>query len=251
MHFGVGKDQHTYIETSLEHDELTIAIEKRCEIVDLLSGHDDDLANEVISSDSLKDIKSHSIKQAIRNLTAKRTIVPVLLGSAFKNIGIQPLLDGIVSYLPSPSESSSQYDCFGFVQLLRLQPARMFLLKIWFLFFFSFLRKHFAGKVFKVMHDKKLGALSLVRVLNGTLAKGDRIRTPNKEHSDEIAVKIFEPLADEYSEIPSVSKGNVGICAGLKVRTLYIFTLNKTHNVLTERFIIIYNRYRRHQREIY
>lgn len=117
LHFGEGKSEHTYTEASLENDALKIAIEKRCEIVDLLSGYDDNLANEVISNDSLKDIKSHSIKQAIRNLTAKRVIVPVLLGSAYKNIGIQPLLDGVVSYLPSPSERSSQYDCFGFVQL--------------------------------------------------------------------------------------------------------------------------------------
>lgn len=126
MHFGDGKSKHTYTEASLENDALKIAIEKRCEIVDLLSGYDDDLANEVISNDSLNDIKSHSIKEAIRNLTAKRVIVPVLLGSAYKNIGIQPLLDGVVSYLPSPSERSSQYDCFGFVQR-RLQFERMFL----------------------------------------------------------------------------------------------------------------------------
>lgn len=79
------------------------------------------------------------------------------------------------------------------------------------------------------MHDKKLGALSLVRVLNGTLSKGDKIRTTNKDRTDETASRIFEPLADEYSEITSVSKGNVGICAGLNVGTLCILTFNVTH----------------------
>lgn len=73
-----------------------------------------------------------------------------------------------------------------------------------------------------MMHDEKLGALSLVRVLNGTLSKGDRVKTINKDQSDETVLKIFEPLADEYSEITSVSKGNVGICAGIKVGMLYI-----------------------------
>lgn len=87
------------------------------------------------------------------------------------------------------------------------------------------------------MHDKKLGSLSLVRVLNGTLSKGDRIRTTKTDQSDEIALKIFEPLADEYSEIASVSKGNVGICAGLKVMALYL-NFKFSQNVLTERFII-------------
>lgn len=72
------------------------------------------------------------------------------------------------------------------------------------------------------MHDKKLGALSLVRVLNGTLSKGDKVRTTNHDQSDETVLRIFEPLADEYSEITSVSRGNVGICAGVKVGTLYL-----------------------------
>lgn len=77
------------------------------------------------------------------------------------------------------------------------------------------LRNDFAAKVFKVMHDKQRGALSLVRILNGTLKKGDKITTSNG--NSEIVQRIYEPLADEYREITQVDQGNVGICAGLKV----------------------------------
>lgn len=74
------------------------------------------------------------------------------------------------------------------------------------------------------MHDKQRGALSLVRVLNGKLKKGDKITTSNG-HS-EIVQRIYEPLADEYREINEVNRGNVGICSGLKV--IY----NCKHNLL-------------------
>lgn len=76
-------------------------------------------------------------------------------------------------------------------------------------------RKHLAAKVFKVMHDKQRGALSLVRVLNGTLKKGDKLCTSSGQQ--EVVQRIFEPLADEYKEIDEVNKGNVAICSGLKV----------------------------------
>lgn len=79
-------------------------------------------------------------------------------------------------------------------------------------------RKDFAAKVFKVMHDKQRGALSLVRVLNGTLKKGDKVTTSNG--NSEIVQRIYEPLADEYREINEVSQGNVGICSGFKVNFL-------------------------------
>lgn len=72
------------------------------------------------------------------------------------------------------------------------------------------------------MHDKQRGPLSLVRVLNGTLKKGDRVTTAKS--SGEAIQRIYEPLADEYRDIDSVSVGNVGVCAGLKVRKM-IFSL--------------------------
>lgn len=66
------------------------------------------------------------------------------------------------------------------------------------------------------MHDKLRGPLSLVRVMSGKLKKGDKVS--NCSSSSESVQRIFEPLADEYREITEVSVGNVGVCAGLKVR---------------------------------
>lgn len=65
------------------------------------------------------------------------------------------------------------------------------------------------------MHDKQRGALSLVRILNGQLKKGDKVVTSNG--ISEVVQRIYEPLADEYREITHIDRGNVGICAGLQV----------------------------------
>lgn len=78
-----------------------------------MSGYDDKLANEVIKNDSLENIDSSIVRQAIRNLTIKQNIVPVFLGSAYKNTGVQLLMDGVTLYLPSPTERTTVYDCFG------------------------------------------------------------------------------------------------------------------------------------------
>lgn len=72
------------------------------------------------------------------------------------------------------------------------------------------------GKVFKIIHDKQRGALTLVRVFRGELKKGSRLVTTH--NTTEVVNKVYEPLADEYREISGVPAGDVAICAGLKVQ---------------------------------
>lgn len=102
-----------YRKVPLSGDVLNEALEKRCEIIDTMSGLDDQLADEVISIASLENIDSAIVCKAIRRLTMKQHIVPVFLGSAYKNTGVQLLMDGIISYLPAPSECDSIFKCFG------------------------------------------------------------------------------------------------------------------------------------------
>lgn len=80
---------------------------------------------------------------------------------------------------------------------------------------YIFYRKDFVGKVFKIVHDKQRGPLTLVRVLRGSMNKSMRL-TSTRGHSETVG-KIYEPLADEYREISAVEAGDVAICSGLKV----------------------------------
>lgn len=72
------------------------------------------------------------------------------------------------------------------------------------------------GKVFKIVHDKQRGPLTLVRIFRGELKKG--MRLVSTHGNAEVVNKLYEPLADEYREIASLGEGDVAICAGLKVK---------------------------------
>lgn len=113
MRFDQTQSGRVYTKIPLSGSLLDDALEKRCEIIDTMSGLDDKLADEVIKNDSLANIDAGIVRQAIRNLTMKQHIVPVFLGSAYKNTGVQLLMDGIISFLPAPSECDSVYKCFG------------------------------------------------------------------------------------------------------------------------------------------
>lgn len=167
--------------------DTKVAAEKRCEIVDSLSGIDDRLAEEVIANDSLENVGLDVVLNAVRRQTLNRKIVPMLLGSAYKNTGVQLLMDSIINFLPAPNERNLIYNCFG---------------------------NDFVGNVFKVTHDKQRGPLSLVRIFRGELKQGARVTT--SAGTGENVQRIYEPLADEYKEIEAIGAGNVCVCAGLK-----------------------------------
>lgn len=115
LRFDQSKEGRVYTKAPLAGDLLKKTLDKRCEIIDIMSGFDDKLADEVIQNDSLEKINSALVREAIRSLTLKQNIVPVLLGSAYKNTGVQLLMDGITTYLPAPSDRDSIYKCFGSV----------------------------------------------------------------------------------------------------------------------------------------
>lgn len=93
-------------------DTMALLTVKRKELIDIISGIDDELAENIIASESLDDVDNKLLLNAIRRGTVAQKIVPVLLGSAYKNSGIQPLLDAIVNFLPVPHERNSIYSCF-------------------------------------------------------------------------------------------------------------------------------------------
>ncbi|XP_016983065.1 ribosome-releasing factor 2, mitochondrial isoform X2 [Drosophila rhopaloa] len=161
--------------------------EKRNELIDQLSGLDDELADVVISTESFDKVDNALIERALRRATSQQKVVPVLLGSAYKNVGIQRLMDAVNSYLPAPEERNQIYDCFG---------------------------TEVAGKVFKIVHDKQRGPLTLVRILRGEIKRGMRLISARGQA--EVVSKLYEPLADEYREVSAVQSGDVVICAGLK-----------------------------------
>ncbi|XP_037920117.1 ribosome-releasing factor 2, mitochondrial isoform X2 [Hermetia illucens] len=176
-----------YSESPLPDEISDSVFQKRNDLIDTLCETDDSLAESVISESGYKHVTEKMIWSSVRKATCSQKAVPVLLGSAYKNVGIQTLMDGVCSYLPAPHERNKLYDCF---------------------------EDNFAGKVFKIVHDKQRGPLSLVRVMRGTMKKGMRLVT--MRGAAETLQRIYEPLADEYRETDQVQCGEIGVCAGLK-----------------------------------
>lgn len=96
----------------LNGDQLENMKNKRFEIIDSVSGVDDTLADSIIANNSMDNVDNTLILQALRRATINQRLVPAFLGSAYKNVGVQPLMDAILRFLPAPSDRNHVYDCF-------------------------------------------------------------------------------------------------------------------------------------------
>lgn len=122
------------VKFSVEYHKMFLS--KHMEIIVITSSLDDELPDTIIASGKLTNNGPNLVRRAIRRATISGKIVPGFLGSAYKNLRIQPLMDSVLNYFPSPSERNIVFDVFG---------------------------NDFEGKVFKATHDKQRGHLNLVR----------------------------------------------------------------------------------------
>lgn len=115
--------------------------------------------------------------------------VPVLLGSAYKNIGIQPLMDAVILYLPSPGDRNKHFSCF---------------------------EDSLCARAFKIKHDKQKGPLVFFRLYNGNLNKGQRIYSIQQDKAEQCG-KLYVAYADDFKEVDTIRNGNIAVVSGLKV----------------------------------
>jgi len=158
--------------------------------------------DEAIMEDYLdgKEIDTARIKEAIKKGTQTLSITPVLCGSAFKNKGVQPLLDAIVDYLPSPLDAGIVKGKDDDGQEIVRRPDD---------------DEAFAALAFKVMNDPYVGQLTFIRVYSGGIGVGDTVfnsTTGKKERMGRL-VRMF---ADKREEIKSLHAGEIAAVLGLK-----------------------------------
>lgn len=166
-------------------------------MLEQLSEIDDELMDRFLHG---AEITAADVKRVIRKGTLEGSILPVLCGTAFKNKGIQPLLDAIVDYLPSPADVSP-YFCWsalgdeGSVEGTVAEP--------------------FSGLVFKIMNDPFVGRLSYLRVYSGRLKQGQTVLNSSKEKSERIG-RILRLHANKREEVKTVEAGDICAVSGLK-----------------------------------
>ncbi|HEY0185744.1 MAG TPA: elongation factor G [Rhodopila sp.] len=152
------------------------------------------------------EVAIETLKRCIKRGTIDGTFRPVLCGTAFKNKGVQPLLDAVIDYLPSP------VDVPGIAVALEEgeedgdNPERRRIK--------ADPKAPFAGLAFKIINDK-YGTLTFVRVYAGTLKSGDMVMNTTKGHRERIG-RMFQMHADKRAEIKEVEAGDIAAFVGLK-----------------------------------
>ncbi len=152
------------------------------------------------------DVEVATLKRAIKTGTISGAFRPVLCGTAFKNKGVQPLLDAVLDYLPSPvdvpgisiaAEEGEEDGEHSDRRRIKADP-----------------KAPFAGLAFKIINDK-YGTLTFVRVYAGTLKSGDTVMNTTKDHRERIG-RMFQMHADKRAEIKEVHAGDIAAFVGLK-----------------------------------
>ena len=174
----------------------------RHDMIETLSEHDDLCMEKYLEGIELTD---DEIIAGIRRATLAAKLTPVLTGSAFKNKGVQPMLDAVVRYLPSPLDVESIVGADmndASVEVIR-HPEN---------------KEPFAALAFKIMTDPHLGKLTFIRVYSGVLQTGSTILNSNKDRKERIG-KIYQMHANKREERDNVGAGMIVAVMGLKDTT--------------------------------
>ena len=169
------------------------------DLIEAVANKDDIIAEMVIEE---KPVDILSLKQAIRRLTCKIEFVPVLCGSAFKKRGVQPLVDAVIDYLPSPLDvPSPEGHVPGNEEEIVVVPSDD--------------SKKFCSLAFKLWSDPFVGKLVFFRVYSGTLKKGDTLYNPRTRRRERIS-RVLMIQADKRVDVDSVYAGDIAALVGVR-----------------------------------
>ena len=178
------------------------AAEYRTALLETVAEADDALMEKYFAGEELTVAE---IKGAIRKLTVTSTLYPVLCGSAFKNKGVQPMLDAVIDYLPSPLDvpSIEGHDVRDEEKMISREAKA---------------DAPFAALAFKVMTHPFFGRLTYIRVYSGSANQGDQVINSTKDRKERIG-KLFQMHANKENPVESVTAGHIYAAIGLKDTT--------------------------------
>jgi elongation factor G len=197
----LGKEQEV---VEIPADQVERAAEAREHLLEELSHYDDELLEMILEDE---DVPVARIKNAIRQATLEIKLTPVLCGSSFKNKGVQPLLDAVLDYLPSPLEVPP---------VEGLEPARgssngdeETAVR------HASDDEPFSALAFKIMADPYVGKLTYFRVYSGKLAAGSRVLNVSTGRTERIG-RLLMMHANEREELQEVYAGDIAAGVGIK-----------------------------------
>jgi elongation factor G len=188
----------TYIEGEIPRDLAKSAAEQRHHMLEAVAEYDDELLHLYLEG---KDSGTDLIRRAIRKGVLAGKIVPVLGGTAFKNKGIQKLLDAVVAYLPAPADMPPVKGLNPDTMEPEERKASD--------------EEPFAALAFKIMTDPYVGKLTFFRVYSGKISPGMHIYNANKEKGERLG-RVVEMHANKREEREEVFCGEIAAAVGLK-----------------------------------
>ena len=196
-------------------EEYREAMEKaRHDVIEAAVSHDEALIEKYFSG---KDLTVEEIRHAIRSATVGGFIVPVLCGAAFKNKGVQAMLDAVVDYLPSPVDVPAVEGHLQNGEPAVRHPSD---------------DEPFAGLAFKIATDPFVGKLTFFRVYSGSLKSGSYVYNATKDKRERIG-RLLQMHANKREEIEEVLAGDIAAAIGLKdTRTGDTMTMEDTPIIL-------------------
>jgi len=218
LYSGEGYDI-TFFEESIPDDLKLIAHEYREKMLEAVSDYDDNLMELFLDE---KPISEDQIRAALRRATISGSITPVICGAAFKNKGIQRLLDSVVYYLPSPADippvkgHHTKTDA-----VIERKPSDT---------------EPFSALAFKVTADPHVGKLIFFRVYSGNLCKGQQVINSSSEKKERLG-RILRMHANKREEVDSAGTGDILAAVGLKFTSTGDTLCDPSHPIILERMV--------------
>ncbi len=188
----------TFAYEDIPADLVATAKEWREKMVEAAAEADEDLMNKYLEEG---DLSEEEIKSALRKRTIALEIFPMLCGSAFKNKGVQAMLDAVIDYLPSPMDVPP-------IKAIDANTGETVERR-------SIDDEPFAALAFKIMTDPFVGTLTFIRVYSGVMNSGDSVYNSQNGGKERIG-RILQMHANQREEIKEVRAGDIAACVGLK-----------------------------------
>jgi elongation factor G len=174
----------------------------RHQLIDVVSNYDDVIMEKYLAEEP---ITADDLRRALRTATLAAAVVPVLCGSAFKNKGVQPMLDAVVDYLPSPLDlPPTEGHKPGKTDAIEERKADD--------------SEPFSALAFKIMTDPYVGKLTYIRVYSGTLRKGGSVQNSTKDKKERVG-RILQMHANHREDKDAIFAGDIMAVVGLKNTT--------------------------------
>jgi elongation factor G len=206
-----------YEVVEIPEDLKESAAAAREKLIEAVASIDDDLMHKYLEGEEISEAE---IRKALRAGTISLKLVPVVTGSAFKNKGVQTLLDAVVDYLPSPLDVPPVEGINPKTDAIENRPADS--------------AAPFAGLVFKIMADKHLGQLSFVRIYSGTIKAGSYAYNPIKGTKERVG-RLMRMHANKREDIEDASAGEIIAIGGMKQVTTGDTVCDETKPIILEK----------------